>query len=366
MHNKLYKYIYTHHFLNQNSPSDRKKLELEAYLQKLSDKMEEGKGRVCVTGGGGFIASMIIKRLLLEGYSVNTTVRPGKSKKDLSFLTNLPGASRTLQVFNADLNNPESFIPAIEGCIGVFHTATPYDLQKDEDDKILTKRAIGGALGILKASISSKTVKRVVYTGSAAAIIYSGKEVEDLDESYWSDIDFMYKTKPFTWNIAISQTLTEKAVLEFAEQHEHELDVVTLILPYVIGPFICSKLPTSIEYAFCWLFGEDGLGIFVRYPLVHVDDVARAHIFLLEHPNPKGRFICSLSGTVTFEEIADILQAKFPEFQTPTLESLKEIAVWTIPSINSKKLKDAGFKFNYGTKEIIEETIQCCKENGYL
>ncbi|CAL0305069.1 unnamed protein product [Lupinus luteus] len=328
--------------------------------------MEEGKGRVCVTGGGGFIASMLIKRLLQEGYSVNTTVRPGKSKKDLSFLTNLPGASRTLQVFNADLNNPESFIPAIEGCIGVFHTATPYDLQKDEDEEILTKRAIGGALGILKASISSKTVKRVVYTGSAAAIINSGKEVEDIDESYWSDIDFMYKTKPFAWTIAISQTLTEKAVLEFAAQHEHELDVVTLILPYVIGPFICSKLPDSVQFAFPWLFGDYQLGIFLRYPLVHVDDVARAHIFLLEHPNSKGRFNCSLSGTVTFEEIADILRVKYPEFQIPTLESLKEITGWTIPSINSKKLKDAGFKYNYGTKEIIEETIQCCKENGYL
>ena len=42
--------------------------------------MEEGKGRVCVTGGTGFIGSWIIKRLLEDGYTVNTTVRsdPGK------------------------------------------------------------------------------------------------------------------------------------------------------------------------------------------------------------------------------------------------------------------------------------------------
>ena len=40
------------------------------------------KGTVCVTGGTGFIASWLIKRLLEEGYSVHTTVRPdpGKSK----------------------------------------------------------------------------------------------------------------------------------------------------------------------------------------------------------------------------------------------------------------------------------------------
>jgi len=43
--------------------------------------MEESKGRVCVTGGTGFIGSWIIKTLLQEGYSVNTTVRhnPGNN-----------------------------------------------------------------------------------------------------------------------------------------------------------------------------------------------------------------------------------------------------------------------------------------------
>ena len=37
--------------------------------------MEEGKGRVCVTGGTGFLGSWIIKRLLEDGYIVNATVR---------------------------------------------------------------------------------------------------------------------------------------------------------------------------------------------------------------------------------------------------------------------------------------------------
>lgn len=39
----------------------------------------ELKGKVCVTGASGFLASWLIKRLLLSGYQVTGTVRdPGR------------------------------------------------------------------------------------------------------------------------------------------------------------------------------------------------------------------------------------------------------------------------------------------------
>ncbi|KAJ4727124.1 Dihydroflavonol-4-reductase [Melia azedarach] len=64
-------------------------------------------------------------RLLEHGYSVRTTVRFNQEhKRDVSFLTNLPVASERLEISYADLNDPESFDPAIAGCTGVFHVAT--------------------------------------------------------------------------------------------------------------------------------------------------------------------------------------------------------------------------------------------------
>lgn len=40
--------------------------------------MEQTKGKVCVTGASGFLASWLVKRLLEEGYHVVGTVRdPG-------------------------------------------------------------------------------------------------------------------------------------------------------------------------------------------------------------------------------------------------------------------------------------------------
>jgi hypothetical protein len=50
-------------------------------LEKEREREMEGeKGRVCVTGGTGFVASWLIMKLLEQGYSVNTTVRPHPGK----------------------------------------------------------------------------------------------------------------------------------------------------------------------------------------------------------------------------------------------------------------------------------------------
>ncbi|KAK7256024.1 hypothetical protein RIF29_29455 [Crotalaria pallida] len=231
-----------------------------------------------------------------------------------------------------------------------------------EDVETLSKRTVDGALGVLKVCIASKTVKRVVFTASCTDLMYSGKEAEELDESYWSDVDLIYKLKPNMWSFCVSQVLAEKAVLEFGEQHE--LDVVPMILPFVIGPFICSKLPDPLK---TWLLGVFEHGNYRRYPVVHVDDVVRAHIFMLEHQNPKGRYICSLSGTLSIKEIAEIIHAIYREYPIPTIDSIKNSKKEDIPSLSSKKLIDAGFEFKYvRPKEIFEEAIQCCKEKGYL
>jgi hypothetical protein len=65
-------------------------------------------------------------------------------------------------------------------------------------------------------------VKRVVYTSSEAAVLLNGdQEVDEMDESFWSDVDLLRASKPFGHlsSYMISKTLTERAALEFAEKH---------------------------------------------------------------------------------------------------------------------------------------------------
>ncbi|KAL6981803.1 hypothetical protein U1Q18_023423, partial [Sarracenia purpurea var. burkii] len=81
------------------------------------------------------------------------------------------------------LAQPNSFDPVIQGCTGVFHVAHPIDFEDKEPEEVKTQRAINGTLGILRACLNSKTVKRVVYTSSASTAFFNGKGKTVLDES---------------------------------------------------------------------------------------------------------------------------------------------------------------------------------------
>jgi nucleoside-diphosphate-sugar epimerase len=88
-----------------------------------------GEGKVvCVTGASGYIASWIVKLLLLRGYTVRATVRNPMDTKKTNHLLTLEGASERLKLFKSDLLEEGSFDQAIEGCDGVFHTASPVSL----------------------------------------------------------------------------------------------------------------------------------------------------------------------------------------------------------------------------------------------
>lgn len=79
---------------------------------------------VCVTGAGGYIASWIVKLLLERGYTVRGTVRNPSDPKN-NHLRELEGAKERLTLHSADLLDYEALCATIDGCDGVFHTASP-------------------------------------------------------------------------------------------------------------------------------------------------------------------------------------------------------------------------------------------------
>ncbi|OVA07669.1 NAD-dependent epimerase/dehydratase [Macleaya cordata] len=333
--------------------------------------MEGGdeKGIVCVTGGAGYLASWLIMRLLQHGYSVRTTVRSDpKFKEDISHLKSLPGAPEKLQIFEADLDKPESFNDAIDGCVGVFHVAHPIEHEGKIPQETITKTSVEGTIGILKSCLKSKTVKRVVCTSSvvAAKEISNIRDVKEIDENMWTEVDILRELEVPGISYSVSKTLTERAALEFAQ--EHGLDLVTILPSMIVGPFIIPNLPSSISVALSLILGNEEHNKLTKVMkptnAVHIDDVASAQIFLFESPKAKGRHICSAID-ITIHDVAKFIAKKYPELQLST-KLLEEIEEEEPIHFSSQKLLSLGFKFKYGFEDMYDDAIQSCKEKGFL
>ncbi|XP_004300863.1 PREDICTED: anthocyanidin reductase-like isoform X1 [Fragaria vesca subsp. vesca] len=331
--------------------------------------------RVCVTGGSGYIGCWLVKTLLEKGHTVHATLRNLEDESKVGLLKSLPNADTNLLLFDADIYNPNDFKPAIEGCEFVFHLATPMQhTSQSSQYKDTAEAAIAGVRSIADSCIQSQTVKRLIYT---ASILSMSPRNDDgvgfrplLDESCWTPLDASSTYgNEFTLGYIKLKTLAEKAVLSYNDFGDSKLEVVTLPCGLVGGESLLSYLPLSVRVILAQLTGDmfscDGLNLMQEFmgsvPLVHIDDVCRAHIFCMEQPSMKGRFCCAVACH-SIKEIAIYFQETYPEYKIH-----KELIEG--PEEGSKsdfsKLKKMGFEYKYGIKEILDDSVAWAKKlNG--
>ncbi|KAL0373537.1 UNVERIFIED_CONTAM: Vestitone reductase [Sesamum radiatum] len=243
-----------------------------------------------------------------------------EGKRDISYLTNLPGASERLKIFDADLDRPDSFAPAIGGCVGVFHVAHPLDFDEKEAEETKTRRATGGTLGILQACLDSKTVRRVVYTSTSGTMAFNDKVTgsDTVDEESWTDVDFHSTFRFVWWSLCGDENVDGETCNGVCG--ETWLDLVVVAPSWIHGPFICPRFPDSVYICMALILGDEKFyGSMTKTSLVHMDDVVRTHIHLFEYPKAKGRYICS-AADITIAKLHEFLSARYPQYNIPTAE----------------------------------------------
>ncbi|XP_031273714.1 tetraketide alpha-pyrone reductase 1-like isoform X2 [Pistacia vera] len=200
---------------------------------------------VCVTGASGYIASWLVKFLLQRGYTVRASVRDPKDTKKTEHLLALDGAKERFRLFKADLKEEGSFDSAVEGCEGVFHTASPFSRNVTDPQEELINPAVKGTLNVLRSCAKVPSIKRVIVTSSMAAVAFNGKPLAPdviVDETWFSGPSFCEKSK--LW-YALSKTLAEEAAWKFAQ--ENGIDLFAINPELVIGPFLQPTLCSSVE-----------------------------------------------------------------------------------------------------------------------
>ncbi len=324
----------------------------------------------CVVGGTGFVAATLIKLLLEKGYAVNTTVRDPDNQKKTSHLLALKD-SGNLKIFRADLTDEQSFDAPVAGCDLVFHVATPVNFASEDPENDMIKPAIQGVVNVLKACAKAGTVKRVILTSSAAAVSINKLNGTGLvmDESHWTDAEFLSSAKPPTWGYPLSKTLAEKAAWKFAE--ENNINLITVIPTLMAGPSLTADVPSSIGLAMSLITGNEFLINGLKgmqmlsgsISISHVEDVCRAHVFVAEKESASGRYICCAVNT-SVPELAKFLNKRYPEYNVP-------IDFGDFPSkakliLSSEKLTKEGFSFKYGIEEIYDQSVEYFKAKGIL
>ncbi|KAM1122107.1 hypothetical protein TB1_003712 [Malus domestica] len=324
---------------NQKSAAD---------LKGMDEKLES-KGKVCVTGASGYLASCLIKRLLLSGYHVIGTVRDLGNQKTLAHLWKLEGAKERLRLVEADLMKECSFDDAILGCHGVFHSASPREVLEP---------AIEGTLNMLRSCKKNPSLRRVVLTSSSTAL--RNRPDEDLascvklDESSWSSVEHCQRLQ--LW-YPLSKVLAEKAAGDFCK--ENGIDLVTVLPAWVIGPSLPPDLCLTASRVLSLLKGDTVW--YGRMGYVHIDDVALCHILVYEHESAHGRYLCS-STVLDNDELASLLSMRYPSL--PIATRLKQVSR-PYYEFDTSKLQSLGFKFK-SIQEMFDDCIDSLVEQGHL
>ncbi|XP_051124424.1 cinnamoyl-CoA reductase 1-like [Andrographis paniculata] len=320
---------------------------------------EDKKGKVCVTGAGGYIASWLVKLLLSHGYHVHATLRDPDDEKN-AHLKDLKNAAEKMKTFKAELLDYGAIREAVNGCHGVFHIASPVPIGTPPNPEVeVVKPAIEGTLNVLKAC-SEAGVKRVVIMSSVAAIIMNPNWPEDraMDETSWSDAEYCKTTDDSAYFYA--KTMAERAAWEYAATHG--LDLITMCPPIVIGPKLQPAVNASSFFIVLLLSGGFE-GMEKGYQkLVDVRDVAEAMKLVYETPEAEGRYICS-AHMVESQELVQMLKDMYPDYEYP--ESYIEGNTLSKLRLSSEKLQRLGWKYR-PLKETLVDSIENYKQSGVL
>ncbi|TYH10014.1 hypothetical protein ES288_A07G143800v1 [Gossypium darwinii] len=323
--------------------------------------MSSGAGKtVCVTGASGYIASWLVKQLLLRGYTVKASVRDPNDPRRTQHLLGLEGAESRLMLLKADLLEQGSFDPVVEGCVGVFHTASPFYHDVLDPEAELLDPAVKGTLNVLSSCAKTPSVKRVVLTSSIAAVAYNGKpRTPDVvvDENWFSDPDYCKDLK--LWYV-VSKTMAEDSAWKFSK--EKGIDMVAINPAMVIGPLLQPTLNTSAAAILNLIKGAETFPN-ATFGWVNVKDVATAHIQAFEIPLASGRY-CLVERVVHYSEIVNILHHLYPSLQLPQKCAGDKPYVPTY-QVSKEKAKSLGIEF-IPLDASLKETVESLKEKGFV
>lgn len=236
--------------------------------------------RTLVTGGGGFLGGVIVRKLLARGDAVRSFTR-----------TAYPWlAELGVEQAHGDLADPDAVAKAVAGCDAVFHVAAKAGVWGRYADYFATN--VTGTENVL-AACQKQDVSRLVYT-STPSVVHGGASIEGADEAapYPKEYEAHYpKTK----------AIAEQAVLAASGP---QLATVALRPHLVWGPGDPHLTPRVLRRARTGKLRRVGTYP-VKVDVTFVDNAADAHLLAADKLAP-GSPVAGKAYFVTDGEPVDL------------------------------------------------------------
>jgi nucleoside-diphosphate-sugar epimerase len=243
--------------------------------------------RALVTGGGGFIGSHLVERLLAEGWAVRVLDDFSTGREE-----NLAAAAPRIELVRGDLAEPETAEAAVRGVEVVFHLGAIPSVPRSVAEPLRTHRVnADGTLIVLEAARRAG-VRRLVYASSSSA---------------YGDTPVLPKVESLPASPRSPYALQKYAGEVYCRLYCELYGLETVALRYfnVFGPRQDPKSPYAAViplFATACLRGEPALlhgdGEQTR-DFTYVEDAVRANLLAADAPAAAGRVVNVAGGRRT-------------------------------------------------------------------
>jgi len=322
--------------------------------------------KVLVTGGNGFIGSVVVRTLVAEGHDVRCLLRP-TSQTD-----RITGVEYERAV--GDVRDAKSVEAALAGCDAVIHMAS-LSAWDQIDSPLMDEVVVGGTRNVLDAAKERKA--RVVFVSSVLAVNGSEGEPRTFDE-----------TAAFTLSdrkLSYSRSKRTAEAMCLDAFHKDGVPVVIVNPAEVYGPHDTALITACnlIDFA----KSKPVLVCSGGTSVVYVDDVALAIVRAMEKGKTGERYI--LGGeNLTVKQLAELClellgqHKKIVKMPNALIKGLTKVATtlriplpynphvipyatkyWFMDS--SKATRELGIQFR-SARETLAPTLAWLKESGRI